>query len=330
MQVVPGALLFVLALSLPRSPRWLVAAGRDAEAAGVLARLRELPAGAPQIEAELEGIRAELGWEGLLEGASGGGGAPSEGAGGERERLAGGAAPSGAATVAAAAAGPLTLRAYARRVAALFAPATLKRTLLVAVLQFWQQWTGINVILYFAARLFERAGADATNAATSLVVGNAVLLVVGTLISMALIDRPGVGRRALLLWGGAAMALCHTGVAVLVGLADAAPEGSAASTALSVCSVACMFLFTLAFSCSWGPVVWVVQNEVLPLSVRAQGVALGTAVNWASNSVMCGNGAPPPPSPLPPLILPEIVLLKPQSPHSPFHRRAEEKLRPCS
>jgi MFS family permease len=286
MQVLPGALLLVLALPLPRSPRWLVMVGRDAEASAVLARLRELPAGAPQIAEELAGIRAELGGEGLL--GSGGAILPALGAGedcGELQRL----APDGVAGGRAPADGAsrlFTCAAYARRVTALAAPSTRKRTLLVAVLQFWQQWTGINVVLYFAARLFERAGADATHAATSLVVGNAVLLVVGTLISMRVIDRAGWGRRNLLLWGALAMAACHVGVAVLVGLADGAAEGSAASTALSVLSVACMFLFTLAFSATWGPVAWVVQNEVLPLHVRAQGCALGTAVNWASNSVM--------------------------------------------
>jgi SP family sugar:H+ symporter-like MFS transporter len=174
------------------------------------------------------------------------------------------------------------------------------------------------VILYFAARLFERAGADATHAATSLVVGNAVLLVVGTLIAMRFIDRAGWGRRLLLLWGAAAMALCHFGVAVLVGLADSAAEGSSASTALSVLSVACMFLFTLAFSATWGPVVWVVQNEVLPLHVRAQGCALGTAVNWASNSVMCVLHTHRPP-------LSQYTTFNPPPPPTPI--ATEERLR---
>jgi MFS family permease len=133
MQVLPGALLLVLALPLPRSPRWLVMVGRDGEAGAVLAKLRELPLGAPQVVEELAGIRAELGGEGLLGDAVGAG---------ERARLApasggdGASAPSGSVR-------SLTLRAFLRRVAALFSPDTLKRTALVAALQFFQQWTGI-------------------------------------------------------------------------------------------------------------------------------------------------------------------------------------------
>ena len=278
-QVAPGALLLLLALPLPRSPRWLVMVGREGEAKAVLARLREAPVGSQAVEDELRGIRAELGDEGW--GAEGSG---------EGARLAA-AASSSAAAEDAASLSPLppklfTVSAFLGRVGRLFAPNVRARTLLVVGLQVCQQWTGINVILYFAARLFERAGADKVHAATSLVVGNAVLLVGGTLLSMKLIDAPGVGRRMLLLYGAVAMAASHGLVALLVGLADNAEEGSTASTALSTLAVASMFAFTLSFSATWGPVVWVVQNELLPLDVRAQGCALGTAANWASNAVM--------------------------------------------
>lgn len=281
-QTAPGLLLLLLAAPLPRSPRWLVMVGRGEEAAGVLARLREAEAGSEGVLAELAGIRAELGGEGLLGGGEGAG-AVELGELGGSDTL-GEAAPAlggRAALASLPTARPppaLTLRAYCARVAALFEPGMRRRTLVVCGLQFFQQWTGINVILYFAARLFERAGADATHAATSLVVANAALLVAGTLISMRLIDAPGVGRRALLLYGAAAMAACHGCVALFVGLADRVPQGSAGGTALSTLAVGCMLGFTLAFSATWGPVVWVLQNEMLPLHVRAQGCALGTAV----------------------------------------------------
>jgi hypothetical protein len=38
-----------------------------------------------------------------------------------------------------------------------------------------------------------------------------------------------------------------------------------------------MMSFTIAFSATWGPTVWVLSSEVLPLRVRGLGTALGTA-----------------------------------------------------
>ena len=141
-------------------------------------------------------------------------------------------------------------------------------------------------MLYFAAALFTRAGAPRDLAATALVVANAALLVLGTLPGMWAVDRAAIGRRRLLLWGAGTMALFHLAIALLVSAAEAAPAGSRAGGALSIAAVASLFCFTFAFSASFGPVVWVLSSEVFSLDVRAQGVALGTLVNWASNAAI--------------------------------------------
>lgn len=52
-----------------------------------------------------------------------------------------------------------------------------------------------------------------------------------------------------------------------------------------------VYAFTLSFAATWGPVVWVYQNEVLPLRVRALGTAVATLMNWSSNAVI-GKVAP--------------------------------------
>jgi hypothetical protein len=50
------------------------------------------------------------------------------------------------------------------------------------------QWTGINVILYYAAALFARMGIDESHASTSLVIANAALLFAGTVPGMLLVE----------------------------------------------------------------------------------------------------------------------------------------------
>jgi hypothetical protein len=44
-----------------------------------------------------------------------------------------------------------------------------------------------------------------------------------------------------------------------------------------------VYLFTVAYGVSFGPVGWVLPNEVFPLSMRGKGAALSTASNWSNN-----------------------------------------------
>jgi hypothetical protein len=91
----------------------------------------------------------------------------------------------------------------------LWQPGIRRRLLIACTLQLWQQLTGINVILYYAADLFERMGVSRDAASTGLVTANAAVLVLGTLPGMWLVERQGVGRRKLLIVGGVAMVRDH-------------------------------------------------------------------------------------------------------------------------
>jgi len=47
--------------------------------------------------------------------------------------------------------------------------------------------------------------------------------------------------------------------------------------------VACVIIYNAFFGYSWGPIPWLYPPEILPLTVRAKGVSLSTATNWAFN-----------------------------------------------
>lgn len=82
-----------------------------------------------------------------------------------------------------------------------------KRVILATVTMFFQQWTGINAVLYYAPTIFKNLGLD-SNAVSLLATG-----VVG--IAMFLATIPAVmwidkwGRKPTLVIGAIGMATCH-------------------------------------------------------------------------------------------------------------------------
>jgi sugar porter (SP) family MFS transporter len=154
----------------------------------------------------------------------------------------------------------------------------VRPALLVAVgLAVFQQLVGINTIIYYAPTTLTNVGFSATSAIyANLIIG--VINVLLTIVAIWLIDR--VGRKPLLYGGVVGMvgSLLVLGIGLSV-LATPHHPGDPAA----ILTLVCLATFIASFAATWGPVVWVMIPEVLPLSVR--GTAMGVAVfgNWAAN-----------------------------------------------
>ena len=134
--------------------------------------------------------------------------------------------------------------------------------------------SGINVIMYYAPMIFERAGAS-TDAAMLQAVVVGITNLVFTVAAMFLIDR--VGRRPLLMIGAAGMCLSMAGAAI-----PYFDEQLLGSGAL----VACVVAFVAFFAFSVGAVIWVFLSEIFPNAVRARGQALATFADWLVNALV--------------------------------------------
>ena len=154
----------------------------------------------------------------------------------------------------------------------------VRPALLVATgLAVFQQFVGINTIIYYAPTTLTDVGYGKTSAIyANLVIG--VVNVAMTIIAIRLIDR--AGRKPLLIGGviGMTVSLLVLGISL-----SALPEPHHASDPAAIITLVCLGTFIASFAATWGPVVWVMIPEVLPLSVR--GTAMGVAVlaNWAAN-----------------------------------------------
>ncbi|WP_158734547.1 sugar porter family MFS transporter [Alteribacillus sp. YIM 98480] len=132
-----------------------------------------------------------------------------------------------------------------------------------------QQFIGINIIMYYAPRIFATLGADQSTSMFQTILVGAIGVVV-SLIAVRLIDRQG--RKFLLLFGSAGCAICLLAVASLFFLGI-----QGISTLIFILG------FVAVFQMTWGPVAWVVISELFPTKIRGQAVAIAVTLVWGAN-----------------------------------------------
>jgi MFS family permease len=135
---------------------------------------------------------------------------------------------------------------------------------------FFQQFVGINALIYYSPTLFGTMGLDYNMQLIMSGVLNVTQLV-GVLSSLWTLDR--FGRRSILLIGSFLMFVPHLIIAILVGKYS---KDWPNHTAEGWTSVAFLLFYMLAFGASWGPVPWAMPAEIFPSSLRAKGVAIST------------------------------------------------------
>ncbi|EFJ37602.1 hypothetical protein SELMODRAFT_402035 [Selaginella moellendorffii] len=146
--------------------------------------------------------------------------------------------------------------------------------ILATLIPFFQQFTGINAIMFYAPVLFQTIGFGSDASLYSAVITGAVN-VVATLVSIALVDR--LGRRFFFLQAGVQMFVSQVVVAVILGVKFGGTKELDKVYAVIVVIVICCYVS--AFAWSWGPLGWLVPSEIFPLETRSAGQAITVAVN---------------------------------------------------
>lgn len=144
-------------------------------------------------------------------------------------------------------------------------------------LAIFQQFTGINTVIYYAPTIFKLAGFQSDSISILATAGVGVVNVIMTIIAIALLDR--AGRRPLLLVGLVGMLVSLLTLSLAFANADALPY-------LKWIGVGSVMFYVASFAISLGPVFWVMISEIYPLDVRGLAMSLATAVCWISNLVV--------------------------------------------
>ncbi|CAO2657234.1 Nn.00g033600.m01.CDS01 [Neocucurbitaria sp. VM-36] len=256
LQLAPAVLLGVGMIFMPFSPRWLVHHDREPDACRVLARLRGLPQDHELIELEFAEIKAQS----LFEKKS------------LRENFPHLQDMSAWST--------FKLQFVA--IGSLFTTRGMfKRVIIATMTMFFQQWTGINAILYYAPTIFKGLGLSSTSVSLLATGVVGIVMFIATIPAVMYVD--SWGRKPTLIVGAIGMALCHIIVAAIVGsFSDDWENHQGAGWA----AVVMVWLFVIHFGYSWGPCAWIVISEIWPLSNRPYGIALGASSNWMNNFIV--------------------------------------------
>ena len=211
-EAIPSAILLVLLMFVPDTPRWLVLRGRSDEALVQLRRVmgetdaRGILADIQKSLAEKSGQLLSFGWPVVIVG------------------------------------------------------------ILISV---FQQFVGINAVLYYAPLMFSNMGASTDTALLqTVIVGGANVLF--TVVAIVTVDK--WGRKPLLVTGAVIMAVSMIALGCLF---NAHVVGLGALVAVVV--------YIAGFALSWGPVAWVMLSEMFPNAIKGKAMGLAVAAQWVAN-----------------------------------------------
>lgn len=155
----------------------------------------------------------------------------------------------------------------------------LRTPLIICIgIMFFQQFVGINTVIYYSPKIFLMAGFDGTVAAIWASVGVGVVNVIFTVVSVYFVDR--LGRRKLYFIGlsGIVVSLLFLGLCFVF--------VNQLGDSVKWVAILLIFCYVAFFAISIGPLGWLIISEIFPLKLRGLGASLGSLSVWLFNSIV--------------------------------------------
>ncbi|EOA40217.1 hypothetical protein CARUB_v10008940mg [Capsella rubella] len=150
------------------------------------------------------------------------------------------------------------------------------------LLQFFQQFTGINVVMFYAPVLFQTMGSGNNASLISTVVTNGVNAA-ATVFAILAVDM--FGRKSFLMEGALQMTVTQMTIGGLL-LAHLKLVGPISGHAVPLIVLILICVYVSGFAWSWGPLGWLVPSEIYPLEVRNAGYFCAVAMNMICTFVI--------------------------------------------
>jgi len=137
------------------------------------------------------------------------------------------------------------------------------------LLSVFQQFVGINVVLYYAPEIFRNMGSGTDSALFQTILVGAINLTF-TVIAILTVDR--YGRKPLQIIGALGMAVSMISLGFVFYF-----------KMMGIGALIFMLTYVASFAMSWGPVTWVLLSEIFPNRIRGRAMAVAVAAQWISN-----------------------------------------------
>ncbi|OBX27010.1 SP family xylose:H+ symportor-like MFS transporter [Gelidibacter algens] len=137
------------------------------------------------------------------------------------------------------------------------------------LLSVFQQFVGINVVLYYAPEIFKGMGAGTDIALLQTIIVGSVNLIF-TVLAIMTVDR--FGRKPLMIIGALGMAISMFALGTTF-----------FTQTIGIAALVFMLIYVASFAMSWGPVCWVLLSEIFPNKIRSRALSIAVAAQWISN-----------------------------------------------
>ncbi|XP_041974757.1 facilitated trehalose transporter Tret1-like [Aricia agestis] len=139
-------------------------------------------------------------------------------------------------------------------------------------LMIFQQFSGINAVIFYAGNIFEMSGSTVDKNLCGIIIG--VVNFISTFLATAIIDR--LGRKMLLYISSVSMIVTLVTLGSYFYLRDLNVDVSS----YGWLPLLCLVVYVLGFSIGFGPIPWLMLGEILPSKIRGNAASLATGLNW--------------------------------------------------
>ncbi|KAJ8949160.1 hypothetical protein NQ318_012908 [Aromia moschata] len=161
----------------------------------------------------------------------------------------------------------------------LFSLNNLKLLSIVLGLMFFQQFSGINAVIFYTTKIFKESGSTLDESICTTIVG--VVNFVSTFIAAVLIDK--LGRKVLLYVSSVSMIISLGVLGAYFYLKNLAIMDVTPFGWLPLIS---FVIYVLGFSLGFGPIPWLMMGEILPAKIRGPAASVSTAFNWTCTFIV--------------------------------------------